>query len=156
MDRKVVDGLVALPERNRYTRGLRAWLGFRQTDVRFDRPDRAAGETKYTATSLVRLATDGILSFSDAPLRLATWLGLLVSGASFLLALYFIILKLRNDIPIEGWASTVVIVLVLGGIQLLTIGVIGEYLARVYDEVKQRPLYVVSSLDNPAHETTST
>jgi dolichol-phosphate mannosyltransferase len=150
MDRKVVDALVALPERNRYIRGLRAWLGFRQTAVRFERAARFAGEPKYTFRKSLSLAVNGIVSFSKQPLRIATWFGLLVSLASFLLGIWFIILRLTGGFEIRGWASTVVIILFLGGVQLLTIGIIGEYLARIYDEVKQRPLFVVRSMHNPA------
>ncbi len=150
MDRKVVDALVALPERNRYIRGLRAWLGFRQTAVQFERAARFAGEPKYTFRKSLSLAINGIVSFSKQPLRIATWFGLLVSLASFLLGIWFIILRLTGGFEIRGWASTVVIILFLGGVQLLTIGIIGEYLARIYDEVKQRPLFVVRSTDNPA------
>lgn len=149
MSRAVVDVLVALPERNRYVRGLRAWAGFRQTAVPFDRPARFAGEPKYTFRKSLGLALNGIISFSKTPLRLATWLGLLVSAASFLLGIWFIYLRLSGTgFEIRGWASTVVIILFLGGVQLLTIGIIGEYLSRIYDEVKDRPLFVISSRSN--------
>jgi dolichol-phosphate mannosyltransferase len=148
MDRKIVDLLNTLPERNRYIRGLRAWLGFRQTAVEFDRPGRFAGEAKYTFGKSLALAVNGIVSLSKAPLRVATWFGLIVSGASFLLAVFYVIRKLTVGFPIRGWASTVVIMLFLGGVQLLTIGIIGEYISRIYDEVKRRPLYVVRELDN--------
>jgi dolichol-phosphate mannosyltransferase len=148
MDRRIVDLLNTLPERNRYIRGLRAWLGFRQTAVEFDRPGRFAGEPKYTFGKSLALAVNGIVSLSKAPLRVATWFGLIVSGASFLLAVFYVIRKLTVGFPIRGWASTVVIMLFLGGVQLLTIGIIGEYISRIYDEVKRRPLYVVRELDN--------
>jgi polyisoprenyl-phosphate glycosyltransferase len=147
MDRKVVDLLNSMPERNRYIRGLRAWIGFRQIAIPFERPPRFAGEVKYTFWKSLGLAVNGIVSFSKVPLRLATYLGLFVSAASFLLAIYFIIEKLRGELPVRGWASTVVIILFLGGIQLLTIGVVGEYLSRIYDEVKKRPMYVVSDVN---------
>jgi len=148
MDRKVVDALIGLPERNPYIRGLRAWLGFRQTAVPFERAARFAGEPKYTFRKSLGLAINGLVSFSRQPLRIATWFGLLVSVASFLLALYFIVLRLTSGFDIRGWASTVVIILFLGGVQLLTIGIIGEYLSRIYDEVKQRPLFVVRGSAN--------
>lgn len=151
MDRKVVDQLIALPERNRYIRGLRAWVGFRQTSVQFERAARFAGEPKYTFRKSLSLGFNGIISFSKAPLRLATWLGLVVSLASFILAVVFVVQKLTGQFEIRGWASTVVIILFLGGVQLLTIGIIGEYLSRIYDEVKQRPLYVVRDTDNAGH-----
>jgi glycosyltransferase involved in cell wall biosynthesis len=148
MDRKVVDLLNTMPERNRYIRGLRAWVGFRQTAVEFDRPARFAGEAKYTFRKSLALAVNGIISLSKAPLRIATWFGLIVSLTSFILAVAFVIEKLTVGFEIRGWASTVVIILFLGGVQLLTIGIIGEYISRIYDEVKQRPLYVVRQLDN--------
>ena len=146
MDRQVVDLLNAMPERNRYIRGLRAWVGFRQTAVGFQRPARHAGSVKYTFRRSLGLALNGIISLSKAPLRLATYFGFLVSLASFLLAITYIVQRLRGqEAFVKGWASTVVIMLFLGGVQLLTIGIIGEYLSRIYDEVKQRPLYVVRS-----------
>jgi dolichol-phosphate mannosyltransferase len=153
MDRKVVDQLIALPERNRYIRGLRAWVGFRQTSVQFERAPRFAGEPKYTFRKSLGLGVNGIISFSKAPLRLATWLGLLVSLMSFVLVIVFVVEKLTRGFDIRGWASTVVIILFLGGVQLLTIGIIGEYLSRIYDEVKQRPLYVVRETDNTAGDS---
>lgn len=144
MDRTVVDLLNSMPERNRYVRGLRAWVGFRQTAVPFDRPPRFAGEPKYTFGGSFGLAVNGILALSKFPLRVATYFGLAVSIASFVLGAWYVVQRLsgRADL-VRGWASTVVIVLFLGGVQLLTIGIIGEYLSRIYDEVKQRPLYVV-------------
>jgi dolichol-phosphate mannosyltransferase len=153
MDRKVVDQLIALPERNRYIRGLRAWVGFRQTSVQFERAPRFAGEPKYTFRKSLGLGINGIISFSKAPLRIATWLGLLVSLMSFVLVVVFVFEKLTRGFEIRGWASTVVIILFLGGVQLLTTGIIGEYLSRIYDEVKQRPLYVVRETDNTAGDS---
>jgi dolichol-phosphate mannosyltransferase len=144
MDRTVVDLLNEMPERNRYVRGLRAWVGFRQTAVPFDRPPRFAGEPKYTFAGSFGLAVDGILALSKFPLRVAIYFGLLVSLASFLLGIWYVVQRLLGNADmVRGWASTVVIVLFLGGVQLLTIGIIGEYLSRIYDEVKGRPLYVV-------------
>ena len=144
MDRQVVGLLNSMPERNRYIRGLRAWVGFRQTAVPFERAQRFAGEVKYTFRKSLGLALNGIFSLSKAPLRAATWLGLTISAFSFAMALWAIYVRLTGGYTVPGWASTVVIMLFLGGVQLLTIGVIGEYLGRVYDEVKQRPLYVVA------------
>ena len=145
MDRQVVDLLNAMPERNRYVRGLRAWLGFKQTAIRFERPSRFAGETKYSFSKLVGLAVDGLMSVSKAPLRLAMYMGFFTSAASFLLGLFFAIQQILGYAhTARGWASTIVVVLFLGGIQLICIGVIGEFIGRIYDEVKQRPLYVVA------------
>jgi dolichol-phosphate mannosyltransferase len=150
MDRQVVDLLNAMPERNRYIRGLRAWVGFRQTAVEFVRPARHAGTVKYTFRRSLGLALNGIISLSKAPLRIATYFGFLVSLASFALALVYFIQRVRgHDAFVKGWASTVIIMLFLGGVQLLTIGIIGEYLSRIYDEVKQRPLFVVRNPEVP-------
>ena len=144
MDRQIVDLLNAMPERNRYVRGLRAWLGFRQTAILFERPARFAGETKYPFKRMVGLAMDGILSLSKAPLRLAMYLGFFASAVSFILLIIFIGERLFGSGQMtKGWASTIVVILFLGGIQLICLGVIGEFIGRIYDEVKQRPLYVV-------------
>ena len=145
MDRRVVDLLNALPERNRFLRGLRAWLGFKQIAVPFERPPRFAGQTKYPLTRMIALATDAVFALSKAPLRIATYLGFATSLVSFILGVVFIIERLTRDSGIaRGWASTIVIVLFLGGIQLICIGVIGEFIGRIYDEVKGRPLYIVA------------
>jgi dolichol-phosphate mannosyltransferase len=145
MDRKIVDLLNSMPERNRYLRGLRAWLGFRQTAVTYERPARFAGVTKYSSRRMFALAIDAVFALSKTPLRIATWFGFLASGASFILGLAFIGERLFGTGYIaRGWASTIVVVLFLGGVQLICIGVIGEFIGRIYDEVKQRPLYVVS------------
>lgn len=144
MDRKIVDLLNAMPERNRYVRGLRAWLGFRQTALLFDRPPRFAGETHYPFRRMVALAVDGILSLSKAPLRLAMYFGFFASAVSFALLIYFVLERLFGPGNLaRGWASTIVVILFLGGVQLICLGVIGEFIGRIYDEVKQRPLYIV-------------
>jgi dolichol-phosphate mannosyltransferase len=145
LDRKVIDVLNSMPERNRYLRGLRAWVGFRQTAVQFDRAERFAGETKYPFRKMIALAFDGIFSLSKAPLRLAVYFGILSAGLSFLLGVWFIIERISGNLEtVRGWASTIVVVLFLGGIQLICIGAIGEYIGRTYDEAKQRPLYIVA------------
>ena len=144
MDRKIVDLLNAMPERNRYVRGLRAWLGFRQTAIHFERPARFAGETKYPFRRMLGLAIDGILSLSKAPLRLAMYFGFFASAISFALLIYFVLERLFGPGNLaRGWASTIVVILFLGGVQLICLGVIGEFIGRIYDEVKQRPLYIV-------------
>ena len=147
MDRRVVDALNELPERNRYLRGLRAWLGFRQTAVEFDRPPRAAGEPKYTFRKSLALALNGVVGFSKAPLRLAAYLGLSVAVISFAMALFFVIQHARGADLIRGWTSTVVTVTFLGGVQLIAVGIVGEYLSRIYDEVRQRPMFVVQEMN---------
>ena len=146
MDRRVVDLLNRMPERNRYLRGLRAWLGFRQTAVPFERPPRYAGKPKYTFWKSLALGINGIVSFSKVPLRIATYLGLVASAISLVLTGWAVYQRLVGADTVRGWASTLVVILFLGGAQLLMIGVVGEYLSRIYDEVKQRPLYVVEEL----------
>jgi dolichol-phosphate mannosyltransferase len=144
MDRALVDRLRALPERTRFLRGLRSWVGLRQTAVEYERPARASGDSKYTLAKLCKLALDGIVSFSVAPLRLALLLGVLVSLAGFVLILVLFYLRLERAFDLPGWTSLMVVVLFLGGIQLLTVGIVGEYIARIYEEVKNRPVYLVA------------
>jgi dolichol-phosphate mannosyltransferase len=143
LDRKVVDALKKLPEKNRFVRGLVSWVGFKQTHLLYERDARFAGETKYPFLKMLQFALDGITSFSAIPLRLATWMGLLCSFASFLIILWVVGAKLFTDRTVLGWASVMVVMLFIGGIQLFTIGILGEYIGRIFDEVKQRPLYLV-------------
>jgi len=143
LDRKVVDALRRLPERTRFMKGLFAWVGFKQTSVYFHREARTAGETKWNYWRLWNFALDGIVSFSSAPLRVWSYLGLAISAFAFLYALFLAALKIGRGIDVPGYTSLMVVVLFLGGVQLITLGVIGEYLGRVYAEVKARPLYVV-------------
>src|SRR5215510_1567163 len=144
MDRCVVDTLVSLRERNRFLRGLRSWVGFRQIGVEYERDARHAGEPKYTLRKLVRLALSGYIGFSAAPLRMATWLGLIAAMTGFLVAIWSVYTKMIVKTP-QGWASLIAVTMLVGGVQLLILGVIGEYLSRVYDEVRRRPLYIVRS-----------
>jgi dolichol-phosphate mannosyltransferase len=143
MDRKVVDQIKKLPERNRFLRGLRSWVGFNQVALPYERQARHSGKPKYTFGSLTKLALNGIFSFSSFPLRLATYLGFLVFVVGFIfliavIAAYFI----SGEYP-QGWASLIVVMLFLGGVQLLILGAIGEYVAMIHDEVKERPKYVI-------------
>ena len=144
MDRRVVDQLNALPERNRFMRGLRTWVGFRHTGIEYERQARYAGRSQYGFWKLVRLAVDGLVSFSYVPLRVASAAGFVVSLGSLLVAVYYLILRLQGQRDPAGFAAIIVSVLFLGGIQLLTIGIMGEYIGRIFDEVKHRPSYVVS------------
>jgi dolichol-phosphate mannosyltransferase len=149
MDRVVVDQLNQMPERNRFIRGLRSWIGFSQTGIEYERDRRFAGEVKYTLPKLIKLGLDGLLSFSYTPLRLATFLGFITSSVSFVGGIGVIISKYIADYTPRGWTSTLVIVFFLGGVQLITLGIIGEYIGRIYDEVKKRPVYIVEEdLDN--------
>ena len=142
MDRKVVDLLIRMPERNRFVRGIRSWVGFKQIGVPYERQARHAGSPKYTFRKLLYLALDGLVSFSHMPLRIITVLGFTVSLLSFLVALFYLIKKITFGIGVAGFTTLVVSIFFLAGIQLMTIGVIGEYIGRISDEVKHRPLYV--------------
>lgn len=150
MSRRVVEALRRSPERNRFLRGMVSWVGFNQAAVEYDRDVRYSGTTKYPLTKMIRFAMDGIISFSDIPLRLASYFGFGVSAVAFIYAVYVIVSKLLNVKPLAytpGWASTIVAVLFLGGVQLMSLGILGEYLGRVYDEVKGRPLYLINDIE---------
>jgi polyisoprenyl-phosphate glycosyltransferase len=143
MSRRAVEALQSIRERNRFIRGLAGWIGFRQTAVTYVRDVRQAGETKYPLKKMLRFALNGLLSFSVVPLQLASYLGFLISSIGFFYIVYAIGLKLFTDRVVLGWTSVMVAMLFLGGVQLISLGIIGEYIGRIYDEVKQRPLYVV-------------
>ena len=145
LDRRALDALLSMPERNRYVRGMVAWLGFPQTTVDFSRPERQAGKTKYPLHKMVRLALDGMVGFSTAPLRFISKLGIGMSLVSFLAGFGSIIAYFLGA-TIPGWTSMVVVVFFMGGVQLVVLGVVGEYVGRVYDEVRARPLYVISDV----------
>jgi glycosyltransferase involved in cell wall biosynthesis len=142
MDRRALDALLAMPERNRFLRGMTVWVGYTQTAVPFAREARSAGRTKYTTSRMLRFAFDAITSFSNRPLQFATLLGFFFSLIAFL-AIPLTIVARFAEIYERGVPTTIVIVLLLGGIQLITVGIIGEYVGRIYDEVKHRPMYVV-------------
>jgi glycosyltransferase involved in cell wall biosynthesis len=144
LDRNAVDALRSIRERNRYLRGLVAWIGFKQCSVKYDRAGRAAGETKYPLRKMLALAFDGILSFSSVPLRLALILGFVVSGLSFLTGIAAVVVKVGGWYTVDGWTSLAVLVCFIGGVHLTVMGLIGEYISRIYDEVKARPLYIVA------------
>jgi glycosyltransferase involved in cell wall biosynthesis len=146
MSRRVVESLKKMSERNRFVRGLTAWVGFKQTGISYIRPARHAGVTKYSWAKLWRLALDGLVSFSFIPLQLATWFGFVVSGLCALYTSYLFYVRIFSNSPPVGWTSIMVALLFLGGVQLLTLGIIGEYIGRIFDEVKQRPLYLVGEL----------
>ena len=143
MDRRVVDLLRRMPERNKFLRGLRSWVGFSQSSVEYERDARFAGEAKYTTAKLFRLAFDGLVSYSYAPLRVSYLFGLLISIFSFVLGGIYFAQKLFTDRSIpQGFTTLAILILLLGGIQLLVVGLMGEYIGRIYDEVKRRPEYV--------------
>jgi dolichol-phosphate mannosyltransferase len=144
LDRKAVDALNAMPERARFFRGLVPWIGFRQMSVAFDAPERFSGETKYSFLKMSRLALHGILSLSAMPLRMATLVGAIVVAIGLVYGIYVVWTALFNPESQQGWASIVLVALLLGGTQIFFMGVIGEYLARVFEEVKARPLYLIA------------
>lgn len=143
MDRSVVDVLCHMPEHDRFIRGMVSWVGLKQVSLPYKREERHAGESKYPLKKMVSFAISGILSFSIKPLRLASWLGLACSFFAFLLCLYAVFLKLFTHQTIEGWTSIVLTVLFIGGVQLLCLGILGEYVGRIYSHAKKRPLYIV-------------
>ncbi len=148
VDRRALDVFNSMRESNRFVRGMFAWIGFRQTGVVYVRHERFAGETKYPLRKMLRFAATGVISFSSAPLRAALNLGFIVSGLSFLLGIWSVVVKVTGFYTVPGWTSIVVVTAFIGGIQLIVLGVIGEYIGDIHAEVKRRPLYVVSELEN--------
>ena len=143
MDRVVVDQLNALPERNRFLRGLVCWVGFRRVGIPYDRNERSAGTSKYPLRKMFRLAMDGITSFSTTPLKLSFLTGMVATIVAFGLFIWSVLEKFLNPVTtVPGWASLMTAVVFFGGIQLMCIGILGEYIGRIYEEVKQRPLYI--------------
>jgi polyisoprenyl-phosphate glycosyltransferase len=160
MDRRVADLIKSMPEHNRFIRGMRAWVGFRQIGLEYERDKRFAGETHYPLKKLVKLAVDGIFSFSFAPLRIVTWLGLVITAVSFLGIIFTMLQRVFSRqfaqvglAPVHGFGAVAVAILFMGGIQLICLGIIGEYVARIYDETKNRPSWIESErLGLPAAE----
>ncbi|WP_199798375.1 glycosyltransferase family 2 protein [Hymenobacter lapidiphilus] len=144
VSRKVVEALRQMPEQNKFIRGQISWIGYRQTYLEYDRAERAGGATGYTYRKMLRLALDGITAFSDVPLKMATISGFVVSGLAFLVMLYTLYARLVSHDYQPGWASLMVSILFLGGVQLIAVGIIGEYISRLSANVRQRPLYIVS------------
>jgi polyisoprenyl-phosphate glycosyltransferase len=153
LDRAVIEAFLSLHERTRYNKGLFAWVGFRQHLIEHQRPERAAGQSSFNYRSLFRLAMEGITSFSSFPLRLWTYIGVTVSGLSFLYGSFIILRTLILGVDVPGYASLIVAVMFLGGINLLGIGMLGEYIGRIFVESKRRPLYVVRRLHEPKPPT---
>ncbi|WCK54556.1 glycosyltransferase family 2 protein [Aneurinibacillus sp. Ricciae_BoGa-3] len=148
MDRKVCEAMRSIREKNRFVRGLVSWVGFRQTAIEYVRDERFAGETKYPLKKMIRLSMNGILSFSYKPLKLAMYLGFLISFASFVALVVTLYLKLFTANTIPGWTSIMDCLLLLNGITLTILGILGEYVGRIYDETKNRPLYILRSQKN--------
>ncbi|MBW3128102.1 glycosyltransferase family 2 protein [Hymenobacter profundi] len=149
VSRKVVDALKQMPEQNKFIRGQISWIGYRQTYLEYDRAERAGGATGYTYSKMIRLALDGITGFSDAPLKFATISGFVVSGIAFVVVLYTLYERFIVHDYQPGWASLMVSILFLGGVQLIAVGLIGEYLSRLSANVRQRPLYIISDTNIP-------
>ena len=146
MDRRVVDALLSMPERDRFVRGMVSWLGFSQVAVPYRRAARAVGESKYPLFKMLKFAADGIFSFSTVPLRLATWTGFIASGLAIFAILYSAYARVFGSGWVKGWTSTVIAILFFGGVQLVSLGLIGEYVGRIYGESKRRPLYIVREI----------
>ncbi len=144
IDRKVCDAMKMLGEKNRYIRGLVSWTGFNQTAVSYVRDERFAGETKYPLKKMIRFAMDGIAAFSYKPLKLATGVGFAIALLSFIYLIVILFQKLMYGNVIEGWASTIAVILFSQGIVLIMLGIMGEYIGRIYDEIKNRPIYLIS------------
>lgn len=143
IDRKVIDYLKQMPERHKFLRGQIAWIGFKQAAVFYDRESRFTGKTNFSFSKMFQFALDGITAFSNYPLRLATVMGFVVSAISFVVILYALYSKFVLDRTITGWTSLIISVLFIGGVQLIAIGIIGEYISRINSDVRKRPLYVI-------------
>lgn len=148
MSRRVVEALKQTREKHRFLRGLVSWVGFNQVGIEYDRDARFAGETKYPLSKMLRFAIDGITSFSEVPLRVATYFGFFVSAFAFIYAIVVLIRKFAH-LNTPGYTSLMLAILFLGGVQLITIGILGEYVGRIYDQSKQRPLYFIESIYDP-------
>ncbi len=149
IDKKIIESFKKLPEKNKYIRGLISWIGFKQIPFYYVREARFAGETKYPLRKMIKFATTALLYFTRKPLKLATTIGFLSILVGFLLTFYvFFSLFLKPESTISGWASTIIIIIFFGGVQLLTIGVIGEYIGSIFDEIKNRPMYIVDKMYN--------
>ncbi|MBC8061184.1 MAG: glycosyltransferase family 2 protein [Clostridiaceae bacterium] len=145
IDRKVCEVMKSLTEKSRYVRGLISWVGFKQTSVEYEREERFAGETKYPLVKMIGLAADGITSFSYKPLKLASYLGFIVSFFSFLFLLYVAYEKLFTNKTVQGWASLIAVCVLMNGVMFILLGIMGEYIGRIFEESKNRPLYIVKN-----------
>lgn len=150
--RRAIDAINQLPERGRFMKGLYAWIGYPQATIEYVRDARAAGDTKWPFLKLVRLAWQGVTAFSTMPLKIATWLGLFSAGGAFSYAFYYILKNLVTRDEVQGFPTLIITILFIGGVQLFCIGILGEYIARIYSEVKQRPIYLIETF-SPATST---
>ncbi len=155
MDFRIVEVLREMPEKNKFLRGQISWIGFRQTYVEFDRDERHAGETGYPFKKMLRFAIDGITAFSDAPLKFVFGMGVFVFILTLLLIIYTIVSWLFFESTVQGWSSIMISILFIGGVQMIGIGIIGEYISRIGNNVKERPLYIVRSTSTPLSDRPS-
>ena len=144
MKREMVDAIVAMGEQNRFSKGIFGWIGFRTYWLPYENVERVAGETKWSFWKLFKYAIDGIINFSQVPLSIASWSGLVMTGCSFLALLFIIIRKIAFGDPVAGWASTICVIIFIGGVQLAALGIMGQYIAKTYIEVKKRPHYIIA------------
>lgn len=152
MKREMVDAIVRMGERNRFSKGIFGWIGFNTYWLPYENVERVAGETKWNFWKLFKYAVDGIISFSQAPLSIASWLGFLMTGCSFLILIFIIIRKLLFGDPVAGWASTICVIIFIGGVQLAALGIMGQYIAKTYMETKKRPHYIVKESNDESVE----
>ena len=152
LDKRCVEALVQFRESQRYTKGMFSWIGYKKKEIEYDRDPRAAGETKWNYLKLINLAIDGITSFTTAPLRISSVLGILVSLAAFIYIVYLVIRTILHGTDLAGYPSMMAVILFLGGVQLLSLGIIGEYIGRIFNESKQRPLYFIEEYHQHGHK----
>lgn len=148
LDRKCIDSMRRLRETQRYTKGLYCWIGFRKKKIVFDQGDRVNGSSSFSYMRLFDLAVEGITSYTTAPLRISTWVGILVSFVAFIYMCYVLVKTIAVGDPVQGYPTLIIVILFLGGMQLLSLGIIGEYLGRVFNETKHRPPYIVRETDS--------
>lgn len=152
LDKRCIEALVQFRESQRYTKGMFSWIGYRKKEIEYDRDPRVAGETKWNYIKLINLAIDGITSFTTAPLRISSVLGILVSLAAFIYIIYLVVRTTFFGTDLAGYPSMMAVILFLGGVQLLSLGVIGEYIGRIFNESKQRPLYFIEEYHHSRHK----
>lgn len=153
MKRDMVDAIISMGEHNRFSKGIFGWIGFRTYWLPYENIERVAGETKWNFWKLFKYAIDGIINFSEVPLSFASWFGIFMTFCSFLAMLFIITRKLVWGDPVAGWASTICIIIFIGGIQLFCLGIIGQYIAKIYTETKQRPHYIISETNKAEIKT---
>lgn len=152
MKREMVDAIVAMGERNRFSKGIFGWVGFRTYWLAYQNNERAAGETKWSFWKLFKYAVDGIINFSEAPLQLASWFGLLMTGISFFFLIFLVVRKLCFGDPVNGWASLMCVIIFIGGLMLFCMGILGQYIAKIYGESKSRPHYIIAETNKEKTE----